>query len=141
MSKRANKLEMLKRQARIQECISKGYTKNELTELLAKEFKCNSRSIEIQYYQILKDMQTRLTEERELMRMELEQQLLEVQKNAQKVGANKVVIEAIMSRAKLLGLNEKVEAPIERPKSIIFKEKDMSAPLKVVPNEEKVENE
>lgn len=141
MSNRATKQEMIAREKRIQELISNGYTQSEILDVLSKEFKCTENAIKIQYYEILNSMQKRLIEERELIRMEIAQQLLEVQRKANMSGANKVVIEAAMARAKLLGLNEKVEAQVERPKTILFKEKDMSSPLTVVPTEDKVENE
>lgn len=141
MSKKATKQEMVARSQKIQDLIRNSYTKAEICLELSKEFKCTEYAIEKQYYNILQDMQARLVEERELIRMEIAEQLREVQQNAKRVGANKVVIEAAMARAKLLGLNEKQEPVTKRPDAIIYKEKDMSTPLKVVSNEDKAENE
>jgi hypothetical protein len=138
---KATKQEMLKREKFINDLISAGASRNDIITRVAKEYKIADSSAERQYYQILKDMALRLSEERELIRMELAQQLEEVQRSAKNAGHNKIVIEAINSRAKLLGLNEKVEKPIERPETIIFKEQDMSVNLEVVPDISKANGE
>ena len=121
---KATKQEMLKRERVINDLIGKGTSRSDIISQVANEFRIADSSAERQYYQILKSMSIRLSDERELIRMELAQQLEDVQRTAHKEGLNKVVIEAINSRAKLLGLNEKVEKQVERPDTLIFKEKD-----------------
>lgn len=138
---KASKLEMLERERLINELISRGESRNTIIQHIANKYKIAERNAERQYYQILKNMSERLSDERELIRMEIAKQLEEVQRRATEAGANKVVIEAAMSRAKLLGLNEKVEQQVEKAGTIIFKEKDMGKKLEVVPDHKKAENE
>jgi sulfatase maturation enzyme AslB (radical SAM superfamily) len=135
---KASRLEMLEREKFINGLIALGESRTSIISQVAKKYKIADSSAERQYYQILKSMSTRLAEERELIRMELAQQLEDVQREAKQAGLNKVVIEAINSRAKLLGLNEKVEKAVEPVGTIIFKEQDMSTNLEVVPEISKV---
>jgi hypothetical protein len=138
---KANKQEMLEREAFINGLIAEGVPRSSIIAQTARKFRIAESSVIRQYYQILKTLSQRLAEERELIRMELAQQLEEVQRKAIEAGANKVVIEAINSRAKLLGLNEKVEKQVDKAQTVIFREKDMSGPLEVVPDTDKAENE
>lgn len=138
---KANKLEMLERERLINELICKGTSKLEIVQAIAGKYKIAERTAEHQYFQILKKMADDVSKDRELVRMELLKQLEEVQKGARADGSHKIVMEVIMNKAKLLGLNEKMDTPTERPKTLIYKEKDMSGILAVVPPQGKVENE
>jgi hypothetical protein len=138
---KANKQEMMEREVFILDLISENTPRLGIISQVAKKYKVSDKSAERQYYQVLKKLSDRLGDERELIRMELDQQLQEVQTRALADGANKVVIEAINSRAKLLGLNEKVEKQAERAATVIFKEKDMGGKLEVVPDTDEAENQ
>jgi len=140
MSK-ASKQQMIEREKRIHALMGAGHTKAEIAQILSKEFKVTTGAIEKQYYQILSDMKSRVVEEREDLRVEIAQQLLTVQKNAMQAGHGKLAVDSAMARAKLLGLNEKIESTQKRPESLIFKEKDMSGKLEVVPKTDAAENE
>lgn len=138
---KANKQEMIERESFILDLIAEGTTRAHIITQTARKYKIAESSAERQYYQILKRLSERLGDERELIRMELAQQLEDVQRKAKKDGHNKIVIEAINSRAKLLGLNEKVEKVVDKVGTIIFKEQDMSVNLEVVPEISKADSE
>lgn len=138
---KANKQEMMEREVYILDLISENTPRLSIIAQVAKKYKIADKSAERQYYQVLKKLSDRLGDERELIRMELDQQLQEVQGRALEAGHNKIVIEAINSRAKLLGLNEKIEKQAERASTVIFKEQDMGGKLEVVPDTDKAENE
>ena len=137
---KATKQEMIEREVFILDLISNGVSRLDIITQVTKKYKIADSSAERQYYQILKKLSDRLGDERELIRMELDRQLQEVQRKAMEADANKVVIEAINSRAKLLGLNEKVEKQVDKAKTVIFREKDMGGKLEVVPDTDKAEN-
>lgn len=134
---KATKQEMLEREAFINDLIARGEAKDTIIKEVAKKYKIANSSAERQYYQLLKTKSAQLMEHRELIRMELDSQLQDIHRSAKRQGLNKVAIEAINSRAKLLGLNEKVEKVEKRPDTIIFKEEDMGKKLEVVPKIDK----
>lgn len=124
---------MIAREERIQRLMSEGMDRNLMFRTVATEFGVSERSVRKQYEQIVADMQTLVKDQRGELRANLMARQEGIFQAAMGKGNLKTALEATRDQAKLAGL---FDAEIEQPKkreAIIFKEKDFSTPLTVVP--------
>jgi uncharacterized protein YoaH (UPF0181 family) len=136
----ATKAQMIRREQRIQELMAQGVNRNNIVRIVADEEKITKPTVIKQYDQLLKDMQGLMQEQRGELRANLMARQEGIFQKAIEKGNLKTALEATNAQAKLAGLFEvEVDVP-KRPETIIFKEKDFSKPLAVVPSQ-KVENE
>lgn len=129
----ATKLEMIKREQRIRSLMGEGRATFEILSIVAEEYKVTENAIRKQYELILKDIQKLMKEERHNLRATLMARQDEIFKEAMSKKNLKVALESTNAQAKLGGLYEHEVSEAKRPEAIIFKEKDFSAPLAVVP--------
>lgn len=138
---KASKMDMIRREKRIMDLMEEGADRNTIFETVAKEEKISPRTVETQYLHIVKKLDKLLDENRSELKANLMARQEAIYKKALKVGALKVALDSTTAQAKLGGLFENIETEKERPKTIVFKEKDMSGKLAVVPETGKVEND
>ena len=133
MSKKATKYDMLRREKLIIDLMGRGTAPKEIWEEVARLEKVSPRTIETQYYQILKEMKKSVSEDRDELRAQLMTQQSQIFNKALEAGALKTALDATQAKAKLAGLYEVEASKDELPKAILVKEKDFSQKLEVVP--------
>lgn len=107
--------------------------RNLMLRTIATEFGVSERSIRKQYEQIVTDMQALVKEQRHELRAQLMARQEGIFQKAIEKGNLKTALEATRDQAKLAGLFDTEIEPAKRPDAIVFKEKDFSTPLAVVP--------
>lgn len=137
---KASKLEMAEREEMILNLIDSGYSPKRISEEVALKYKINERTVLNHYYQLVKGMGKVSEARKEEMRGVLLLRQEALYRQAASAGSLKAANDILMSQAKLLGLNEKIEQKQDRPAMITVSEKDMSGKLEVVPTD-KAENE
>jgi len=140
MASRATKETMIKREKRIQELMALGKDRQTILATVAQEENIMEKSVETQYYQIINELQKLVKENRYELRANLMARQEAIYQKAMEKNALKMALEATAAQAKLGGLYDAdVVQDKKSPEVIVFKEKEFSKPLAVVPN--KVENE
>jgi AraC-like DNA-binding protein len=124
---------MIQREQMIQELMSKGMERNLMLRTVASAFHVSERSIRKQYEAIVSEIQTMVKDQRHELRAQLMARQEGIFQKAIEKGNLKTALEATRDQAKLAGLFEAEIAETKRPEAIIFKEKDFSTPLSVVP--------
>lgn len=137
----AGKAQIALREKRIIELIEQGTPLSEVYAMVAHEFKCAEKTVQNQYYKIFKDLGSVSAATKDEWRGRILARQEALYRQAMARGNIKNANDVLNSQAKILGLNEKVAEAPDRAKSIIFKPKDMSKPLEVVPKAEKAEND
>lgn len=132
---------MAAREKRIIELIEQGTPLSEVYALVAHEFKCAEKTVQNQYYKIFKDLGSVTSATKDEWRGRILARQESLYRRAVENGNIKNANDVLNSQAKILGLNEKVAETPDRAETIIFKQKDMSKPLEVVPEEKKAEND
>lgn len=128
------KTTMLQREQLIQKLMAEGVERNTMLKIVAREFKVSERSIRKQYELIVSDIQKMFKEQRGELRANLMARQEGIFQECIKKGNLKTALEATRDQAKLAGLFETEAEEVKRPDAIIFKEKDFSTPLAVVPS-------
>lgn len=136
---KATKEDMIRRERRIQELMAAGIDRKQIFATVAKEEKISEGSVRKQYYLIIDELQQLAKEQREELRATLMARQEAIYQKAMDKQSLKVALEVTNAQAKLGGLFEAEVGQSRQPEAIIFKEKDFSQPLQVVPK--KAENE
>jgi len=126
---------MYRREIAINEMIAEGDSKNKMCEELSIRFSVSPRSIENQYYQILKTIQTMVDENRAELRSKLMLRNDEIYKKAMTKRQFKTALDANAAQAKLGGLYDGKDSDSIQVPEIIIEER-VPAPLKVVGDED-----
>lgn len=136
---KATKEQMIRREKAIQKLMAEGADRNTILETVAAAEGITTRAVEKQYYQIIASMQELVKEQRHELRANLMARQEAIFQKAMAKDNLKTALEATNAQAKLGGLYDVAIEETKRPEAIIFKEKDFSNPLQVVPD--KAENE
>lgn len=133
------KLQMIARETRIQQLMTEGMDRGAMLRTVAAEFSVSERSVRKQYEQIVNSMQTLVKEQRHELRANLMARQEGIFQKAIQKGNLKTALEATRDQARLGGLFESEIDQVKRPEAIVFKEKDFSTPLAVVPTKAAVD--
>lgn len=136
---KANKADMVRRERLIQELMSQGLDRNTIFRTVAEKENIAESSVCRQYYAIVSDMQKLVKDQRDELRANLMARQDAIYQRAISANNLKTALDATSAQAKLGGLYESEISSPKQPEAIIFKEKDFSNPLQVVPK--KAENE
>lgn len=124
---------IIAREQRIQALMNQGMERNLMLRTVAQEFNTSERNIRKQYEEIVRGMQALVKEQRHELRANLMARQEGIFQKAMEKGNLKTALEATRDQAKLAGLFEAEIEASKRPEAIIFKERDFSTPLAVVP--------
>lgn len=127
------KSKIIAREQRIHKLMSEGMERGLMLRTVATEFGVSERSIRRQYEDIIAAMQTMVKDQRGELRANLMARQEGIFQAAIGKGNLKTALEATRDQAKLGGLFEAEIETAKRPDTIVFKEKDFSTPLTVVP--------
>jgi hypothetical protein len=136
---RATKIDLIRREKRIQALMAEGADRTTILNTVAKEEKVSPRTIEEQYYEIVSEIEKLVKENRSELRAQLMARQEKIFKQAMSEGMYKTALDATVAQAKLAGLNDVITEAPKRPEVITIKERDFSSTLTVVPK--KAENE
>lgn len=137
----SKKLEIAKREKRIMVLIEQGTSTSETIALVAHEYRVSEKTVRNQYYKLIKGLGNVSSSTKEEWRGVILARQEALYRQAISRGNVKNANDVLNSQAKILGLNEKTAETPDRAETIVFKPKDMSAPLEVVPETEKAEND
>ena len=137
----AGKAQIAIREKRIIDLLEKGTPNSEIFAMVAHEFKCSEKTVQNQYYKIAKDLGNVTAAVKDEWRGRILARQESLYREAREKGNIKGANDILNSQAKILGLNDKIAEAPDRADTIIFKPKDMSVPLEVVPETEKAEND
>lgn len=136
---KATKEDMIRRDKLIQQKMAEGLDRNTIFREIAKVEGVSEASIKRQYYMIIADLEKLVQTDKHELRATLMARQEAIYQEAIKGKNLKTALEATNAQAKLGGLYETEANAPKQPEAIIFKEKDFSTPLQVVPT--KAENE
>lgn len=137
---KATKQDMLRREKLIQKLMADGIDRSTIFNTVASQEGISELTVRKQYYQIVDELQKLVKEQRHELRANLMARQESIYQKAMAKDNLKTALEATNAQAKLGGLYEAEMDSPKRPEAIIFKEKDFSNTLQVVPDK-KVENE
>jgi len=120
---------MYQRGIEIRKMIGEGYPVDQICEEIARQFKISPRTVQDQYYTILKEISLVVTEDREQLRAKLMARNETIYQKAVTERNYRTALDANMAQAKLGGLFEKEDSSKELPEIIEVTERK---PLKVV---------
>lgn len=135
---KATKEDMLRRERKIQELMAAGIDRNQIFQTIAIQERISEGTVKRQYYMIINELQQLAKEQRDELRASLMARQEAIYQKAMEKQNLKTALEATNAQAKLCGLYEPETLAAKQPEAIIFKEKDFSQPLQVVPK--KAEN-
>lgn len=130
-----SKDQLYQRELDIHFYISEGFKRKEIFKKISEKYKISERTVERQYYSILKRLSQDIEDSRSNLRNELMTRNDEIYKRAMSEGKFKVALDANMAQAKLAQLDKDQEKEEKRPEIITLVEKKFDT-LKVVSGDE-----
>ena len=130
MGQKAGKLEMREREEKILDLIGKGFSRAEISKVLAPEYRVSRQSIEKQYDKTIKSWAKDNSSLKEETKAVYLQQLSDLYKRAYEAGHWKAAGELVEKQAKLHGMYQPKAVEAEKPATIKIMEKGS---LEVVP--------
>jgi hypothetical protein len=134
MGRKASKADMLRRNQRIQALMAQGANKGTILATVAKEENIADCTVERQYLNIIGEIQKLVSDNKPEFRAMLMARQESIYQKALERNQLKLALEATVYLAKLAGLFEQAVETPKRPDAILFKERDFSNPLTVVPD-------
>lgn len=123
---------MYERELEIQRMMAEGRSKVDICDIMAKKYGVSGRTVEAQYYRIVKGIQQTVEEGRAEIRATLMARNDHIYRLSLAEGKHKTALDAIQAQAKLAGLYEAEKIETKRPDIIEVESADYSKPLEVI---------
>jgi len=131
----SNKDQLYLREIDIHQYIAQGLKRKQIFKKVATKYDISERTVERQYYKVLKGISEDVSKSRSNLRTELMTRNDEIYKRSMEEGKFKVALDANMAQAKLAKLDREEEKKDNRPSIITLVEKKFDK-LKVAGSDE-----